>query len=40
MKIYSFWRSLATYRVRLRDGLIEVDPNALPPGTPAGIRIA
>jgi nitrite reductase/ring-hydroxylating ferredoxin subunit/DMSO/TMAO reductase YedYZ heme-binding membrane subunit len=35
-----FTEKLATYRVRLRDGVIEVDPNALPPGTPAGIRIA
>jgi nitrite reductase/ring-hydroxylating ferredoxin subunit len=34
-----FTEKLATYRVRLRDGLIEVDPNALPPGTPAAIRI-
>ena len=34
-----FTEKLATYRVRLRDGMIEVDPNALPPGTPAGIRI-
>jgi nitrite reductase/ring-hydroxylating ferredoxin subunit len=35
-----FTEKLATYRVRLRDGLIEVDPKALPPGTPAAIRIA
>jgi nitrite reductase/ring-hydroxylating ferredoxin subunit/DMSO/TMAO reductase YedYZ heme-binding membrane subunit len=34
-----FTEKLATYRVRLRDGLIEVDPDALPPGTPAAIRI-
>jgi nitrite reductase/ring-hydroxylating ferredoxin subunit/DMSO/TMAO reductase YedYZ heme-binding membrane subunit len=35
-----FTEKLATYRVRLRDGLIEVDSKALPPGTPAAIRIA
>jgi nitrite reductase/ring-hydroxylating ferredoxin subunit len=34
-----FTERLATYRVRLRDGVIEVDPNALPPGTKAAIRI-
>lgn len=34
-----FTEKLATYRVRLRDGAIEVDPRALPPGTPAAIRI-
>jgi nitrite reductase/ring-hydroxylating ferredoxin subunit/DMSO/TMAO reductase YedYZ heme-binding membrane subunit len=34
-----FTEKLATYRLRLRDGLIEVDPQALPPGTPAAIRI-
>ena len=34
-----FTEKLATYRVRLRDGVIEVDPTALPPGTPAAIRI-
>ena len=27
-----FTEKLATYRVRLRDGIIEVDPQALPPG--------
>jgi len=32
-----FTEKLATYRVRLRDGVIEVDPNALPPGTKAAI---
>jgi nitrite reductase/ring-hydroxylating ferredoxin subunit len=32
-----FTEKLATYRVRLRDGLIEVDPQALPPGTKAAI---
>jgi nitrite reductase/ring-hydroxylating ferredoxin subunit/DMSO/TMAO reductase YedYZ heme-binding membrane subunit len=35
-----FTEKLATYRVRLRDGIIEVDPNALPPGTKAAITIA
>ena len=34
-----FTEKLATYRVRLRDGLIEVDPHALPPGTKAAITI-
>jgi nitrite reductase/ring-hydroxylating ferredoxin subunit/DMSO/TMAO reductase YedYZ heme-binding membrane subunit len=34
-----FTEKLATYRVRLREDVIEVDPKALPPGTPAGIRI-
>jgi nitrite reductase/ring-hydroxylating ferredoxin subunit/DMSO/TMAO reductase YedYZ heme-binding membrane subunit len=34
-----FTEKLATYRVRLRDGIVEVDPQALPPGTPAAIRI-
>ena len=34
-----FTEKLATYRVRLRDGLIEVDPIALPPGTKAAINI-
>jgi nitrite reductase/ring-hydroxylating ferredoxin subunit/DMSO/TMAO reductase YedYZ heme-binding membrane subunit len=33
-----FTEKLATYRVRLRDGVIEVDPRPLPPGTPAAIR--
>jgi nitrite reductase/ring-hydroxylating ferredoxin subunit len=28
---------LATYRLRLRNGIVEVDPHALPPGTPAAI---
>jgi nitrite reductase/ring-hydroxylating ferredoxin subunit/DMSO/TMAO reductase YedYZ heme-binding membrane subunit len=32
-----FTERLATYRVRLRDGVVEVDPNALPPGTPAAL---
>ena len=34
-----FTEKLATYPVRLRDGLIEVDPRALPPGTKAAITI-
>lgn len=34
-----FTERLATYRVRLRDGIIEVDPQALPPGTKAAIHI-
>jgi nitrite reductase/ring-hydroxylating ferredoxin subunit/DMSO/TMAO reductase YedYZ heme-binding membrane subunit len=32
-----FTEKLATYRVRIRDGVVEVDPDALPPGTPAAI---
>jgi nitrite reductase/ring-hydroxylating ferredoxin subunit len=35
-----FTEKLATYRVRLRDGVVEVDPHALPPGTPAAITWA
>jgi nitrite reductase/ring-hydroxylating ferredoxin subunit len=35
-----FNEKLATYRLRLRDGIIEVDPQALPPGTKAAINIA
>ena len=35
-----FTEKLATYRVRMRAGVIEVDPNPLPPGTPAAISIA
>ena len=35
-----FTEKLATYRVRLRDGIIEVDPQALPPGTTAAIMLA
>jgi nitrite reductase/ring-hydroxylating ferredoxin subunit/DMSO/TMAO reductase YedYZ heme-binding membrane subunit len=34
-----FTEKLATYRVRLREGVIEVDPNALPPGTKAAIVV-
>jgi nitrite reductase/ring-hydroxylating ferredoxin subunit/DMSO/TMAO reductase YedYZ heme-binding membrane subunit len=32
-----FTEKLATYRVRVRNGVVEVDPNPLPPGTPAAI---
>jgi len=32
-----FTERLETYRVRVRDGIVEVDPHALPPGTPAAI---
>lgn len=35
-----FTERLATYRLRLRDGMIDVDPRPLPPGTPAAITIA
>ncbi len=35
-----FTEKLATYRVRLRAGVIEVDPRPLPPGTPAAMTIA
>jgi nitrite reductase/ring-hydroxylating ferredoxin subunit/DMSO/TMAO reductase YedYZ heme-binding membrane subunit len=34
-----FTEKLATYRLRLRDGVVEVDPNALPPGTRAAITV-
>jgi nitrite reductase/ring-hydroxylating ferredoxin subunit/DMSO/TMAO reductase YedYZ heme-binding membrane subunit len=34
-----FTEKLTTYRVRLKDGNIEVDPNPLPPGTPAVLSI-
>jgi nitrite reductase/ring-hydroxylating ferredoxin subunit/DMSO/TMAO reductase YedYZ heme-binding membrane subunit len=32
-----FTERLATYRLRLKDGMVEVDPRPLPPGTPASI---
>jgi len=35
-----FTEKLATFRVRLERGLIEVDPTPLPPGTPAAIVVA
>ena len=34
-----FTERLATYRVRLNGGAIEVFPKPLPPGTPAGLRL-
>jgi nitrite reductase/ring-hydroxylating ferredoxin subunit len=34
-----FTEKLATYRVRIRDGIVEVDPHALPPGTPAATTL-
>lgn len=34
-----FTEKLATYRIRLRKGLIEVDPRPLAPGTPAAISV-
>ena len=34
-----FTEKLVTYRVRLRDGIIEIDPRPLPPGTPAAIKL-
>lgn len=33
-----FKERLATYRLRVKDGMIEVDPRPLPAGTPASIR--
>ncbi len=34
-----FTEKLATYRVRIRDGIVEVNAQALPPGTPAAIPV-
>jgi nitrite reductase/ring-hydroxylating ferredoxin subunit/DMSO/TMAO reductase YedYZ heme-binding membrane subunit len=34
-----FTEVLVTYRVRLREGIVEVDPRPLPPGTPAAIDV-
>ena len=34
-----FGEKLATYRLRLRDGMLELDPRALAPGTPAAIDV-
>jgi nitrite reductase/ring-hydroxylating ferredoxin subunit/DMSO/TMAO reductase YedYZ heme-binding membrane subunit len=34
-----FTEVLVTYPVRMRDGIVEVDPRALPPGTPAAIDV-
>ena len=33
-----FTEKLATYRVRIRDGIVEVNPNSLPAGTRATVR--
>jgi nitrite reductase/ring-hydroxylating ferredoxin subunit/DMSO/TMAO reductase YedYZ heme-binding membrane subunit len=33
-----FTEKLATYRIRITGGTVEVDPRPLPPGTPAAIR--
>jgi nitrite reductase/ring-hydroxylating ferredoxin subunit/DMSO/TMAO reductase YedYZ heme-binding membrane subunit len=35
-----FTEKLATYRVRIRDDVVQVDPRPLPPGTPAAIRVS
>jgi nitrite reductase/ring-hydroxylating ferredoxin subunit len=35
-----FTERLVTHRVRLNAGVVEVDPNPLPPGTPAAIKLA
>jgi nitrite reductase/ring-hydroxylating ferredoxin subunit/DMSO/TMAO reductase YedYZ heme-binding membrane subunit len=35
-----FTEKLATYRLRIRDGVLEVDPHPLPAGTPAAISFA
>jgi nitrite reductase/ring-hydroxylating ferredoxin subunit/DMSO/TMAO reductase YedYZ heme-binding membrane subunit len=34
-----FTEKLATYRVRVRNGNVEVEPTALPPGTPVAVTI-
>ena len=34
-----FTEKVTTYRVRLRDGIVEVDPTPLPRGTPASIVV-
>ena len=34
-----FTEKLATYPVRIRNGVVEVGPHALPPGTPASIHV-
>jgi nitrite reductase/ring-hydroxylating ferredoxin subunit/DMSO/TMAO reductase YedYZ heme-binding membrane subunit len=34
-----FTEKLITYRVRIKDGIIEVDPRPLPPGTRAALKI-
>jgi nitrite reductase/ring-hydroxylating ferredoxin subunit/DMSO/TMAO reductase YedYZ heme-binding membrane subunit len=35
-----FTERLVTYRVRLRNGMVEIDPHPLPPGTPASIALS
>jgi nitrite reductase/ring-hydroxylating ferredoxin subunit/DMSO/TMAO reductase YedYZ heme-binding membrane subunit len=35
-----FTEKLVTYRVRVNDGIVEVDPRPLPPGTPAAISLS
>ena len=35
-----FTERLATHKARIRDGIVEVDPHPLPPGTPASITCA
>jgi nitrite reductase/ring-hydroxylating ferredoxin subunit len=35
-----FTERLVTYPVRLRDGIVEINPTPLPPGTPAAITVA
>ena len=34
-----FTEKIATYPVRIKNGIVEVSPNALPPGTPAAITV-
>jgi methionine sulfoxide reductase heme-binding subunit len=34
-----FTEKLATYRVRVINGMVEIDPRPLPPGTPASIKL-
>ena len=35
-----FTERLVTYRVRVKGGIVEVDPRPLPPGTPAAIKLS
>jgi nitrite reductase/ring-hydroxylating ferredoxin subunit/DMSO/TMAO reductase YedYZ heme-binding membrane subunit len=35
-----FGEKLATYRLRLNAGIVEVDPHAMPPGTPVAVHIS
>ncbi len=39
MHIAPFGEKLATYRLRLRDGMLELDPRPLAPGTPAALTL-